>query len=73
MYSVTIVWSAFAFIHLRLVSPFTPKPPSDIVTPLLVLLNVLLSCKTLTHAHTTPTLFHLISLHLHLFPFSLHT
>lgn len=28
MYSVTIVWSAFAFIHLRLVPPHpTPNPP----------------------------------------------
>lgn len=53
MYSVTIVWSAFAFIHLRLVSTLTlPLPPLAInlhpvcCDPLsLVLLNVLLHIK----------------------------
>lgn len=61
MYSVTIVWSAFAFIHLRLVSTLTRSglPPSSVhrthththtqvLTLPLVLLNVLLPVATLT-------------------------
>lgn len=32
MYSVTIVWSAFAFIHLRLVPQDTPHP-AHVSTP----------------------------------------
>lgn len=62
MYSVTIVWSAFAFIHFRLVHPCFH---TCIVTLPLVLLNVLLSSKTHWQSTVAPEyvlLFHSDSL-----------
>lgn len=51
MYSVSIVWSAFAFIHLRLVHP---RPFTRTVTLPLVLLNVPPSSKTLQQSTVAP-------------------
>lgn len=56
MYSVTIVWSAFAFIHLRLV---LPTPPPDCDSPFGAV-----ECPA-THAHTHSNPLHSHSSPLH--------